>query len=60
MTFLHIPEDIKAQIQLELASLPAIQGKVELLFEFNCGTSGHVESLDISFLRKKRVRPLTK
>ena len=50
---LSIPKDILAQVNLALATLPAIQGKVSLHLEFNCGTSGHVASLHVSVTKQE-------
>jgi small basic protein len=51
-----IPQDIQAQINLALATLPTICGKVSLHLEFNCGTSGHVASLVISVTRQEFIK----
>lgn len=42
-----IPQDMQAKISLAIASLPAVQGKVMLLLEFDCGTGGHANRVTI-------------
>lgn len=53
-----IPKDIMARINLTLATLPAIQGKVGLHLEFQCGTSGHVASLTVSVTKQEFIKAM--
>lgn len=54
---LSIPKDLEARIQKELASLPAIYGKVVLTFEFNCTMSKVVGSLKVMKSTQEEIRP---
>lgn len=57
MSALTIPKDIEARIQKELASLPAIHGKIILQIEFNCTMSKAIGSLKILKSTQEEVRP---
>ena len=44
---LSIPQDMQVRIQHELATLPAVYGKVALTFTFNCTMSMVVGSMKV-------------
>ena len=54
---LTIPKDVLARIHLELASLPAIIGKVNLHLEFNCGSGRVIGSVKIKKWTEEEIRP---
>ncbi len=54
---LTIPKDMRARIEAELASIPAIHGKVVLTFEFNCTMSKAVGSLKVMKSTQEEIRP---
>ncbi len=57
MTTLTIPPSLQARIDRELATLPAVVGKVSLTFVFNCGTSRSVGSMKVTRTVEEEVRP---
>jgi len=53
---LIIPQDKLARIQMELATLEEVIGKVVLTIEFNCSTGGKVNTMKVKKYSEEEVR----
>jgi hypothetical protein len=54
---LTIPVALRERIQAELASLPAVHGKITLLFQFNCTITKDIGSMKVTRSIEEEVRP---
>jgi hypothetical protein len=54
---LLIPKDLQARIGLELATLPAVHGKVSLTITFNCTMNKIIGSMKVKREIEEEIRP---